>query len=288
MMELRQLECFLAVVDEGTFTAAAVRLRVVQSAVSSTIKALERSLGVSLFDRGPGRPALTDAGHRLVPEARRMLDLAANATEVVRTELTGSLHVGVMSSVGKVDLPRVLARYRATHPQVRVHVKVMPRGSADLSEALRTGRLDVAFISTPATPDLALTLIARDPMLLLFPPDHLLADAPLTLANLAGETWIDGPEGFGNRTIVDAAFTAAGLTREVALEVADSSWVPDFVAAGLGIGFVPTGIPIPSTIHKRQLEDLRWPLYVATTKERAGRPSVRAFTELLSARSPSE
>lgn len=288
MVELRQLECFLAVVDEGTFTAAAVRLRVVQSAVSSTIKALERSLGVSLFDRGPGRPALTDAGRRLVPEARRMLDLAATATEAVRTELTGSLHVGVMSSLGKVDLPRVLASYRAVHPRVKVGVKVMPRGSADLSEALRTGRLDVAFISTPATPDLALTLIARDPMLLLLPPDHPLADAELTLADLADETWIDGPEGFGNRTIVDAAFTAAGLTREVALEVADSSWVPDFVTAGLGIGFVPTGIPIPSTIHKRQLEDLRWPLYVATTKERAGRPSVRAFTELLSARSPSE
>jgi DNA-binding transcriptional LysR family regulator len=288
MVELRQLECFLAVVDEGTFTAAAARLRVVQSAVSSTIKALERSLGVSLFDRGPGRPALTDAGRRLVPEARRMLDLAATAAETVRTELTGELHVGVMSSVGPVDLPAVLARYRATHPQVRVHVKVMPRGSAGLSEALRTGRLDVAFISAPATPDLALTLIARDPMFLLFPPGHPLADAQPSLADLAQETWIDGPEGFGNRTIVDAAFTAAGLTREVALEVADSSWVPAFVAAGLGIGFVPTGIPIPATVHKRPLEDLRWPLYVATTKERADRPSVRAFTELVSARSPSE
>ncbi|MBB4911899.1 LysR family transcriptional regulator [Actinophytocola algeriensis] len=282
-MELRQLECFLAVVDEGTFTAAAARLRVVQSAVSSTIKALERSLGVSLFDRGPGRPALTDAGHRLVPEARRMLDLAATAAEAVRTELTGELRVGVMSSVGPVDLPGVLARYRAVHPRVRVHVKVMPRGSADLSGALRTGRLDVAFISAPATPDLALTLIARDPMFLLFPPGHPLADAPLSLADLAHETWIDGPEGFGNRTIVDAAFTAAGFTREVALEVADSSWVPGFVAAGLGIGFVPTGIAIPETVHKRQLAELRWPLYVATTKDRADRPSVRAFTELVRA-----
>lgn len=281
MVELRQLECFLAVVDEGTFTAAAARLRVVQSAVSSTIKTLERALRVSLFDRGPGRPTLTDAGRRLVPEARRMLDLAATAAEVVRTEVAGDLHIGVMSALGKVNLPKVLAAYRATHPQVRLHVKVMPRGSAGLSEALRTGRLDVAFISSPAEPDLALTPIAHEPMHLLLPPDHPMADAELSLYDLAQETWIDGPEGFGNRTIVDAAFTAAGLTREVALEVADSSWVPDFVAAGLGIGFVPTGIPIPGTVHKRQLEDLRWPLYVATTRERANRPSVRAFTELL-------
>jgi DNA-binding transcriptional LysR family regulator len=281
MVELRQLECFLAVVDEGTFTAAAARLRVVQSAVSSTIKTLERALRVSLFDRGPGRPTLTDAGRRLVPEARRMLDLAATAVEVVRTEITGDLHIGVMSALGKVNLPRVLADYRTTHPQVRLHVKVMPRGSAGLSEALRTGRLDVAFISSPAEPDLALTPIAHEPMHLLLPPDHPMADAELSLYDLAQETWIDGPEGFGNRTIVDAAFTAAGLTREVALEVADSSWVPDFVAAGLGIGFVPTGIPIPETVHTRQLEDLRWPLYLATTRERANRPSVRAFTELL-------
>ncbi len=283
MVELRQLECFLAVVDEGTFTAAATRLRVVQSAVSSTIKGLERALRVSLFDRGPGRPTLTDAGRRLVPEARRMLDLAATAAEVVRTEITGDLHIGVMSALGKVDLPKVLAAYRATHPQVRLHVKVMPRGSAGLTEALRTGRLDVAFISSPAAPDLALTPITHEPMHLLLPPGHPMADAEPTLYDLAQETWIDGPEGFGNRTIVDAAFTAAGLTREVALEVADSSWVPDFVAAGLGIGFVPTGIPIPETVHKRQLADLRWPLYVATTRERANRPSVRAFIDLLTA-----
>jgi DNA-binding transcriptional LysR family regulator len=288
MVELRQLECFLAVVDEGTFTAAASRLRVVQSAVSSTIKSLERSLKVTLFDRGPGRPALTDSGRRLVPEARRMLDLAATAIEVVRTDVTGDLHVGVMSALGRVDLPKVLASYRAAHPRVRVHVKVLPRGSAELSEALRTGRLDVAFLSTPAPPDLALTLITHEPMYLLLPPDHPMVEAEPSLYDLAQETWIDGPEGFGNRTIVDAAFTAAGLTREVALEVADSSWVPDFVAAGLGIGFVPTGIPIPETVHKRQMEDLRWPLYIATTTERAQRPSVRAFTALVSERSPTE
>jgi DNA-binding transcriptional LysR family regulator len=285
MMELRQLECFLAVVDEGTFTAAASRLRVVQSAVSSTIKALERSLGVSLFTRGPGRPTLTDAGRRLLPEARHMLDLAATTREVVRTELAGELHVGVLTAV-PLDLPRMLSDYRSAHPQVHLRLRVMPRGTADLVAALRSGSLDVAFVSMLETlePALRLTLISREPLLLLLPPNHPLAHAPLTLASLADETWIDGPKGFGNRTVVDTAFTRADLSREVALEVADTRWVPSFVAAGLGISFVPQGIPVPPEVHTRQLttdDDLGWPLYLATTKDRQHRPSVKAFVDLL-------
>jgi DNA-binding transcriptional LysR family regulator len=282
MMELRQLECFLAVVDEGTFTAAAARLHVVQSAVSTTIKMLERSLGVAVFDRGPGRPVLTDAGRRLLPPARQLLELAATTREAVRTELIGELRVGVLTAV-RVDLPAMLSRYRAAHPQVHVRLRAMPRGSADLVDALRTGTLDVAFVSAGAVdPSLSMTLIARDPLTLLLPPNHSLADGPLSLQTLADETWIDGPPGYGNRTVVDAAFVKAGLSREVALEVADFNDMPAYVAAGLGIGFAPPGIHIPPTVHKRHLDtdDLHWPLYLATTKDRQHRPMVKAFTDL--------
>ncbi len=293
-MELRQLEYFLAVVEHGTFTAAAARLHVVQSGVSSTIKSLERELGVALFDRsaGPGRPTLTEAGWLLLPEARAMLESARVAREVVRggPQLRGELNVGVMSSVGPVDLPTVLARYREVHPLVRVGLRVKPRGSADLAEALQAGTLDVAFVSVAESvrSSLVLHLIARDPMALLLPAGHpASARASLTLPDLAGETWIDAPEGYGNRTIVDAAFNRAGLAREVVLEVADTSWVPDFVAAGLGIGFVPATVASdPRTVTRRELpgEDLRWPLYLATTRDRLRRPSVRAFLDLLTVR----
>lgn len=283
MMELRQLECFLAVVDEGTFTAAAARLHVVQSAVSSTIKTLEHSLDVPLFNRAR-RPVLTDAGRRLLPLARQMLELAATTREAVRTELNGELLVGVLTTV-PVDLPSLLTRYRSAHPQVHVRLRAMPRGSADLADALRTGTLDVAFVSATdvVDPTLRLTLIVREPLMLLLPHDHRLAHAPLSLTTLADETWIDGPQGYGNRTIVDAAFSRAGLSREVALEVADSSEVPTFVAAGLGIGFVPPGVAVPPTVHTRDLkmDDLHWPLYLATTKDRQHRPSVKAFVDLL-------
>lgn len=285
MVELRQLECFLAVVDEGTFTAAAARLHVVQSAVSSTIKALEHSLGVALFERGR-RPSLTDAGRRLVPSARQLVELAATTREAVRTELSGELRVGVLMAV-PVDLPGLLARYRAAHPRVRVRMRAMARGSADLVDALRSGTLDVAFVSVPGVfdPGLTLTPIVREPLVLLLHPEHPLArDEPLSLAALAGETWIDGPEGYGNRTVVDAAFARAGLSREVAMEVPDMNAVPGLVAAGLGVGFVPPGIPIPPTVHRQRLdtEDLYWPMYLATTLDRQHRPSVRAFRDLFS------
>jgi DNA-binding transcriptional LysR family regulator len=169
------------------------------------------------------------------------------------------------------------------HPLVVVRLRVKPRGSADLVEALHAGSLDVAFVSL-ADPTLVLHPIARDPLALLLPVSHPLAAGPLTLADVAAETWIDAPPGFGNRTVVDAAFNRAGLTREVALEVADAAWVPAFVAAGLGIGFVPATIPSnPKTTTRHELPDadLRWPLYLATTRDRLRRPSINAFLALL-------
>ncbi|TDV47043.1 LysR substrate-binding domain-containing protein [Actinophytocola oryzae] len=86
----------------------------------------------------------------------------------------------------------------------------MPRGLAD---ALTTGAPDVAFVSTTGavSPALKLTLITRDPLVLL-PPNHPLAESKLSLELLAGEDWIDGTEGYGNRIIVDAAFARAGLS----------------------------------------------------------------------------
>ncbi len=288
-MELRQLEYFLAVVEHGTFTAAATRLNVVQSGVSSTIKALERSLGAPLFDRsaGPGRPSLTAAGQVLLPEARGLLEAARVARErVAGPEVHGELHVGVITIVGPVNLPDLLSRFREVHPHVRVRLRVHPRGSADMAEALRAGTLDVAFTSVTETVDPALHLheITRDPLVLLLPRDHPLAAAPLTLAALASETWIDAPAGYGNRTITDTAFVRAGLAREVALEVTDTNSVPDYVAAGLGIGFVPAGVQSdPATITRRTIpdEDLRWPLYLATTHDRLSRPTIRTFLNLL-------
>ncbi|WP_406471291.1 LysR family transcriptional regulator [Streptomyces sp. NBC_01615] len=102
MMDLRQMKVVVAVADMGGFTAAARRLHVVQSAVSSTVRTLERELGTLLFDRTTHRVALTPAGEAFVPAARaalRAAELAREAVDAVQGQLRGRVTVGTMQGV---------------------------------------------------------------------------------------------------------------------------------------------------------------------------------------------
>src|SRR3954449_8221138 len=127
-MELRHLATFVAVAEEGSFTRAAGRLHVVQSAVSSGVRALERELGVTLFDRTTHRVQLSEAGRALLPEARRTLAAAAAARDAVdqlRGGLRGTVVLGTMQAQGMhaIDVPGLLARFRARFPDVTVEVR---------------------------------------------------------------------------------------------------------------------------------------------------------------------
>ncbi len=118
-MELRHLEVFVAVAEELSFTRASNRLHLVQSGVSSAIKALERDLGAKLFDRDRHRVVLTDAGQVLLPEARATLAAAQAARDAVSEAqggLRGTVTVGTMLSTGPLDLPGLLGRFHRAHP----------------------------------------------------------------------------------------------------------------------------------------------------------------------------
>ncbi|PRY16592.1 LysR family transcriptional regulator [Kineococcus rhizosphaerae] len=285
-MELRQLEVFLAVVETGTISAAARRLGSAQSAVSTVVRALEEDLGAPLFTRTSRRAVPTDAGLALLPQARRLLAGAADARAVVRDAgdgPSGPLAVGVVTTMHPVDLPRLLHRYTTAHPRVSVSMRVVADGSRGLLRALVEGELDVAFLSWPFRPPAALDVrpLVRTSFRLLLPPEHPLAgDRPVELTDLAGERWIDGPPGFGNRLQVDALFERAGARRSVRLEVPDVSTFPRYVAAGLGVAFVPGTVPVPRGVREQAVagDTLVWELSLASARPTAERPARRAVT----------
>ncbi|BDZ57966.1 LysR family transcriptional regulator [Barrientosiimonas endolithica] len=110
-VDLRQLEYFLAVAEELSFTRAAHRLHVVQSGVSASIKSLERDVGAPLLDRSSKHVRLTDAGARLVPQAYAVLEAAQRARDAVAAddgELSGTVRLGTMTSVRLLDVPAIL------------------------------------------------------------------------------------------------------------------------------------------------------------------------------------
>ncbi|MDX6244491.1 MAG: hypothetical protein QOE76_2214 [Frankiales bacterium] len=249
-MELRQLAHFVAVAEERSFTRAAARSHLVQSALSVSIRALERDVGAALFDRGTHPVSLTDAGEAMLPEARRALaaaEAARDAVAAVQGGVRGTVRIGIMQSLTLLDLGSLLASYQQARPGVHILPTAEPGGSAGLVGGVLEGRLDVAFTAVPGgyPPGLSVLPLATEEMRLLCPPGHALESrGSVTLAELDAERFVDFPIGWGTRTSVDRLFLEGGLHREIVVEVPDVSTVIDLVRAGFGLAFLsPSSVP---------------------------------------------
>jgi DNA-binding transcriptional LysR family regulator len=249
-VELRQLATFVAVAEEGSFTRAADRLHVVQSAVSAGVRNLEKELGTTLFDRSTHSVKLTDSGRALLPEARATLAAAQAARDAVDEALgglRGTVVLGTMQAPGMraIDLAGVLAAFRAEHPSVEVKLRHSDGGSREMAREVAEGRMDLAFVALPGEgpPGLELIPLAREPIMLAVPAGHRLAkSADIELPALGVETLVDFPAGWGIRMAVDRSFAAAGVTRTITYEVNETATIVDFIRNGLAIGMLPRSL----------------------------------------------
>ena len=245
-MDERQLEYFVAVAEELSFTRAAAKLFVVQSTVSASIRALEHSLDARLLQRTSKSVNLTEAGRAFLPEAKAALDVLGRARATVRDTdagLRGALRVGTLSGMTALNSAAMAQRFAQLHPKVSLYLETSPSGSSGLLEKVRNATLDVAFVSV-ASPSDALGVEPRSlrtlPLRVLLPPAHRLSTRKsVRLSDIASDPFVDMPVGFGIRTLLDDAFRRARLTRSIAVQAADLTTIPDFVAAGLGTAVVP-------------------------------------------------
>ncbi|GGV10298.1 LysR family transcriptional regulator [Streptomyces spectabilis] len=243
-MDLQQMRYVLAVAETASFTRAAERCHVVQSALSHQVARLEKELGARLFERTSRRVRLTAAGEAFLPAARQALDAAERARAEVAAatgEVRGTLTVGAIPTVTAVDLPAVLRDYRRRYPQVRISLRA---GSSDqLVERVREGRLDAAFIGVPPgfrTQGVHDRELAHGRHVAVVAPDHpLAAHREVDLRLLADEVFVDFAEGSAARAQSDQAFAAAGLRREVAFEVSGVELMSRMVRQGLGVALLP-------------------------------------------------
>ncbi|NQX12953.1 LysR family transcriptional regulator [Microbacteriaceae bacterium VKM Ac-2855] len=289
-MDQRQLEYFVAVADELSFTRAAGRLFVVQSTLSAAIKALESELGVTLFLRSTRRVELTAAGEALYPDALdaiTALDRLRSTAADGSAGLRGRVRVGILSSIGVVDLPRLLGEFHRRHPLVDLALSASATGSTGLAADLRRGRIDVAVLGLPDDElrGLDTVVIARSGFVVLVPAGHPLAERDgVELEEIVNEPFIDTSPGFGNRIAVDHAFESAGLRRRVTTEIGDLQTVPSFVAAGLGVAVVPEVMLEPSdAIRALRLtgSPIDWTLSMGALARTEHSPAVAAFLALL-------
>lgn len=289
-MEQRQLEFFVAVADELNFTRAARKTHAVQSTVSASIQALEKSLGTKLFERSTTRVSLTEAGRELLPEARRALDAldqARAAVNGVRDGVSGSLRIGTLSGLTAVDIRSLVRDFRERYPGVHLSLSFAAEGTEGLLEGVRAHTLDVAFVGvqTSSIPGLHLDPIATFQPRLLVPTGHRLADLErVSPAQVAQEPFIDLPPGFCNRVRTDNDFRRAGITRTIAVEVSDLSTIPGYVESGIGIALVPPLVTeLGADVVAVGLDPpaATWTLAVARLDVPTPTRAVRAFTDLV-------
>lgn len=277
-MDLRQMEYFVALADEGQFTRAAEATRVSQSGLSAAIRTLEDELRTPLFTRTTRRVELTGAGRALLPHARALLAQAVAGRDAViaaRGEVIGTLRVGGEQCLGAVDVPELLARFHQRYPKVVVSFE--QAGSGTLLSEIRSGALDIAFVAGAAdTVDTraqapVIHPIAVEPLVFVCPPGSRLADRPqVAWHELEGETFVDFHESWGVRAITDAAFAERDLDRRVGFVVNDVHTLLDFVQRRLGSALVPRPIaakPQAQGLVQIPLADPlapRWAVGVAT------------------------
>src|ERR1700690_3800775 len=157
-MDTADLKVFEAVARTGGMNRAAAELHTVQSNVTARIRALEADLGIALFDRHSRGVALTAAGQRLLPYARRLAWLLADAARAVRDDgqPRGPLTIGSLETTAALHLSPLIAAYATACPEVDLALR--PGTTAELIEAVLDRRLEGAFVCGPVAPP---SLIAR-------------------------------------------------------------------------------------------------------------------------------
>ncbi len=242
-MNLKQIEYALAVAETGSFTRAAQRCHVVQSALSHQIARLEEQLGVPLFERSSRWVRLTPAGEAFVPNARIALDAARRIADEVAAatgEVRGRLSIGEISSLTELDLVDLLAGFHREYPKVDIRW-LMGKSELMIGD-VRERRLDVAFIGVwpgEALDGVEHRLLAREELVAVLPREHpLVIHRQLSLAQLEDQPLVDFQAGTGARRQTDEAFASAGLRHRVQFEVGTTNLIEKFVQRGLALGLV--------------------------------------------------
>lgn len=260
-----------------------------QSSITAQIQALEKSLGVPLFDRLGRQVTLTDAGQRLLGYADRLLALADEARTAVwgGDEPAGSLMISAPETLCTYRLPAVLQRFHDQYPQVQLLFRPYP--STDMCRHVLDGTLDVALVlqHPVSMPGLVVEHFFTEPVLMVASPRHALAQAPeVRAADLACEPLFLTELGYSYRNQFERVLIAGGVYPATALEFSSIEAIKQCVMTGMGITILPR-ITVANEVAAGELVVLPWsgpPLEVVAQlvrhKDKWISPALGAFLDI--------
>jgi len=245
-MNLRRLECFVAVAEAGNFRRAAKALSLSQPGVSVHVAQLEAELGVTLLERNRRGLALTAAGTALLSRARVLLPALREAlaeAAAVGEGRVGTVRIGFWGSASYQFLPRALRLAEREFPDARILLRQM-RTESQVA-ALLARELDLAIVREPSVPmGVAATLLIAENFMVALPSSHPLAtERRIGAEQLHAQPMVTLPTGSGPlRDAMMAELADAGATAVIVDEVTDMATALGLVSAGRGLALVPSSV----------------------------------------------
>ena len=257
-MDFDQLETFLEVARLSSFSRAAEKRFRTQPAISAQIRAIEEEIGAKLLDRSGGKVSLTAPGkvfqkwaEETVQSRRNILTAVAEMERVPRGEIVVGANEGTCLHI----LPEVFAHFKKQYANVGVNVRRME--SAKVLESVIDNSIDFGVVSLPVNDNrLTVVPIHRDELVVVCPPQHPLARTKsVSLAQIA-EYPLLVPKFGRTREAIENVFSDRNLKPSISMEMDSSELLKRFVAADVGIGFIP---------RSNALEDIKAKALVALT-----------------------
>ncbi len=241
-MEFHQLRYVCAIAETGSFSRAAERCHVAQPSLSQQVLKLEEDLGAKLFDRLGRSVRLTEAGRAFLPHARSILhqmEAARTGVEDKRTDVRGSVTVGVIPTIAPYLMPQSVAAFSKKYPDAKL--RILEETTPVLVEGLRNLSIDVAILALPLRhKEFQMYPLRTEPLYAALARDHPRARAKnLSLRELRGEQFVMLRDGHCFRDLSVAACTRAKVNPRIAFESGQFSSLLGMVAAGVGVSLVP-------------------------------------------------
>lgn len=239
-MQLAQVEGFLEVARRQNLSRAAEALFITQPALTARLRALEGEVGRPLFRRGRRGMALTDAGRAFLPYAERAVRaLRDGASALERLPAAEELVLGAAPAISTYVLPRLLVRFEAAHPDVRLSVRT--GHSEQILELAVRGDIDVGLVRELHHPALETLFLYEDELVLVVEPGHALARTHrVTIDRLRDARLILFDRTSSYYDLTNALFRPAGSLPRGVLELDHIDAAKQMVLAGLGIALLPT------------------------------------------------
>lgn len=288
-LSTRQLRTVVAVARYESFLAASAELRTSQSAVSRTVKQVEKMLGVALFDRTTRHVSLTVAGREFIPIAERVLDdidIGAETLRKVAGKPPQRLHIACLISLTYDIVPGALAAFQQEFPEVEVVLR--QRLQNHVLDDLRSGAVDMGIANrVPVDEHIAIIPVGADRYHAMIPRAHHLAGrAEISIADLDGERMVSVDPASNVRRMVDRLALDDGVTIRHAVTLDHITLVDRFVRRGIGIAVVPATMRPDSAKDDIAFvplapQSLRTEIVAYHSRERTLAPAAARFVEIL-------